>query len=92
MLPVHRQEGQIQLQLRKLICLVHVRATRKDWAWHYERKMLESSGRKDANEKLSNGRKRREKELVDRKGELEGKMEGLYRRNEQETFKTDGMQ
>jgi hypothetical protein len=54
--------------------------------------MLESSGRKDGNEKLSNGRKRREKELVDRKGELEGNMEGLYHRNEQETFKTDGMQ
>jgi hypothetical protein len=53
---------------------------------------LESPGRKDGNEKVLKGRKGTEKELIDRKRVLGGKMEGLYGRNEQETFKNDGKQ
>jgi hypothetical protein len=87
-----RQEGQIRQQLGKLIRLVKVRATRKDRARHYEGKRLESSGRKDGNEKVSKGRKGKEKELVDRKRALAGKVEGLYGGKEQETFKKEGKQ
>jgi hypothetical protein len=53
---------------------------------------LESSGRKDGNEKVSNGRKGKETELVDRKRALPGKVEGLYGGKEQETFKKEGKQ
>jgi hypothetical protein len=85
-----RQEGQICQQLGKLICLVKVRATRKDRVRHNEGKRLESSARKDGNEMVSKGRKGQEKELVDRKRALAGKVEGLYSRKEQETFKKEG--
>jgi len=51
---------------------------------------LESSGRKDGNEKVSNGSIGKEKELVDRKRALAGKVEGLYRGEEQQTVKDDG--
>jgi len=47
---------------------------------------LESSGRKNGNEKVSNGRKGKEKELVDRKRAHAGKVDGLYSGKEQETF------
>ena len=53
---------------------------------------MEISGRKDGNEKVSNGRKGKEKELVDRKKVPAGKVEGLYRGKEQETFKKEGKQ
>ena len=53
---------------------------------------MESSGKKDGNEKVSTGRKGQEKELVDRKRALAGKVEGLYSGKEQETFKNDGKQ
>jgi len=41
--------------------------TRKDRAWNYKGKGLESSGRHDGSEKGSNSRKQKQKELVDRK-------------------------
>jgi len=53
---------------------------------------LESSGRKDGNEKVSNGRKGKGKELVARKRALARKVEGLYSGKEQETFKKEGQQ
>jgi len=86
------QECQIWQQLGKLKRLVEVRATWKDRAWHYEGKRLESSGRKDGNEKVSNGRQGKEKELVDRNRALAGKVEGLYSGKEQETFKKQAKQ
>jgi len=67
-----------------------VRATRKNRALHYEGKRLQSSGRKDGNEKVSKGRKGKEKELGDRKRARAGNMEGLYVGKEQETFKKEG--
>ena len=67
-------------------------ATTKDSARYNEGKTLESSGRKDGNEKGSNGRKGKEKELVDREKVLAWKVEGLYSGKEQETFKDEGNQ
>jgi hypothetical protein len=48
---------------------------------------LDSSGRNIGNEKVSNGRKRKETVLVDRTREREGKLKGLYSEKEQETLK-----
>jgi hypothetical protein len=87
-----REDGQIRQQLGKLIHLIKVRATRKDRARHYEGKRLESSGRKDCNEKVSKGRNGKEKQLVDRKRALAGKVEELYGGKEQERFKKEGKQ
>ena len=56
-------------------------------ALHYEGTRLESPGRKVGSEKGSNGRKGKQKELVDRKRALAGKVEGLYSGKEQGTFK-----
>jgi hypothetical protein len=53
---------------------------------------MESSGKKDGNEKVSKGRKGKEKELVDRKRAHTGKVEGLYSGKEQEMFKKEGKQ
>jgi len=71
-----RQEGHIRQQLGKLICIVEVRETRKDRVRHYEGKRLEGFVGKYGNEKVSNGRKGREKEMVDTKRALAGKVEG----------------
>jgi len=79
-----RQEGYIRQKCGILVCLVKVGASRKDMAWLYEGMGLESSGRKGGNKKGSNGRKEKEKVLVDRKMALAGKVEGLYSRKEQE--------
>jgi hypothetical protein len=48
---------------------------------------LDSSGRNIGNEKVSNGRKRKETILVDRTREREGKVKGLYSEKEQEMLK-----
>jgi hypothetical protein len=48
--------------------------------------------RKHENEKGSNGRKETEKELVDGRRVLAGKVEGLYTRKQQKTFKNEGKQ
>ena len=53
---------------------------------------MESAGRKDGNEKVSKGRKGKEKELVNRKRALAGKVEGLYGGKEQETFQKERKQ
>ena len=53
---------------------------------------MESSGRNDENEKCSNRRRGREKELLDRKRVLAGKLEGLYSGKEQKMFKEEGKQ
>jgi hypothetical protein len=53
---------------------------------------LESTGRNDGNEKGSNGRKGKEKELIDRKGALAEKVKGSYCRKEQERCKKEGIQ
>jgi len=50
---------------------------------------LVSSGSQDGNEKGLNSRKGKEKESVDRKRALPGKVEGLYSRKEEETFKEE---
>jgi len=52
-------------------------------------KRLESSARKDGNETVSNGGQGKEKESVDRKRALAGKVEGLYSGKEQEMFKKE---
>jgi len=85
-----REEEQIRQQLGKLIHLVKVRATKKNWARYYVGKRLEICGRNDGNEKVSNGRKGIRNELVDRKWALAGKVEGLYSGKEQEMFKKEG--
>ena len=72
-----RQEGLICQLLGKLICLLTIRAYRTDNTRHYEGKRLDSSGRNDGSEKISNSRKGKEKELIDTKRVLEGKVEGL---------------
>jgi len=64
----------------------------KDRARYNKGKRLESHGRNDVNEKVSKGRKRKEKELADREREREGKVEGLYGGKEQETFKKEAKQ
>jgi len=51
---------------------------------------LERSGRKHGNEKVSKGRKGKQKELVDTKRALAGKVEGLYGGKEEITFKKEG--
>ena len=71
------QEGLICQHLSKLICLVNVRVTRKDRAWHYKGKRLEKLEKTDGNEKRANSRKGKVKQLVDRKRALAGKVEGL---------------
>jgi len=53
---------------------------------------LESSGKKDGNEKVSKGRKGKERELVDRQMVLAVRVEGLYGGKEQEPFKKEGKQ
>jgi len=53
---------------------------------------LESSGRTDGNEKVSKGRKGKEKELVHRKRTVARKVGGLYSAKEQETVKKEGKQ
>ena len=87
-----RQEGTISQQLGNVICLVKVIVTRDNRAQNYERKTLESSGRKEGDEKGSNSRNGKEKEFGDRRRALAGKVEGLYSREEQETFKEEGKQ
>jgi hypothetical protein len=76
-------------QLGKLICVVNVSAVRKDRVWHYEGKKLESSGRKDGNEKGSNSQTGNKKELVHMKYVFAEEVEGLYNGNELETFKEE---
>jgi len=66
-----------------------VTATRKDRAWYYERKKLQSSGRKDGNESGLNSTKGNKNKLVDRNRALAEKVEGLYIGKEQETFKEE---
>jgi len=51
---------------------------------------LESCGKNDGNKKVSSGREGTEKEMVDSKMELTGKVEGIYSGKEQETFKKEG--
>ena len=64
-------------------------ATRKDRAWYYERKKLQSSGRKDGNESGLNSTKGNKNKLVDRNRALAEKVEGLYIGKELETFKEE---
>jgi len=58
-----------------------------DTARHYEGTRLESPARKDGNEKGSNSRKGKQKQLVDRKRVRARKVEGSNNGKEEETIK-----
>ena len=66
--------------------------TRQDKAQNYEKKTMQRSGTKGGNKKGLNSKTGNEKELVDRKRALGGKVEGLYIGKEQETFEEGGKQ
>ena len=66
--------------------------TIKDRAGHHKGKRLESTWKIDGNQKCLNSKKGKEKELVDRKRALTGKLEELYLGEEQETFKEEAKQ
>jgi len=63
-----------------------------DTAQYNKGKGFESSVRKEVNKMGLNSKKGNQKELVDRKRVLAGKVEGLYIGKVQETFKKEGKQ
>lgn len=92
LLPFQKTSGADPPVARENYTQVKVWATRSDRVQHYKRKRLESPGRKGGNGKGLNGRNGKEKEFIDRKGVLAGKVEGLYSRKERGMFKKERTQ